>query len=107
MKVMSIAKVTPWQGAVPPTRNELVRKLTQEGLSGYEWSNEPGDVYAVHSHAYNKVIYVAEGHITFPLPDTLEELQLEPGDRLDLPSGVRHGARVGTQGVRCLEAHWT
>ena len=32
------------------------------------------------------------------------DYQLTPGDRLDLPPRVEHGAIVGRQGVTCLEA---
>jgi quercetin dioxygenase-like cupin family protein len=98
-------KVTSWPGTTSPTRADIERAIASEGLSAYAWSNGPGDVYGVHSHTYNKVIYVVEGSITFTLPDRSEEVQLERGDRLDLPAGVRHGARVGSQGVMCLEAH--
>jgi quercetin dioxygenase-like cupin family protein len=99
--------VIPVQGDSLPSRSDVTRKLAEEGLSGYEWSNAPGDVYGVHSHNYNKVIYVVEGSITFTLPDSSEQVNLERGDRLDLPAGVRHGALVGKRGVKCLEAHWT
>jgi quercetin dioxygenase-like cupin family protein len=102
-----MGRMTRWPGSSPPSRAEIERALASDGLTGYEWSNGPGDTYGVHSHQYNKVIYVVEGSITFTLPNTTEEVHLEPGDRLDLPAGVRHGANVGTKGVRCLEAHWT
>jgi quercetin dioxygenase-like cupin family protein len=98
-------KATPWPGTTSPTRADIERALSSEGLSAYSWSNGPGDVYGVHSHTYNKVIYCVSGSITFSLPDMAEEVLLERGDRLDLPAGVRHGARVGSQGVLCLEAH--
>ena len=41
-----------------------------QGLQPYGWSNRAGDTYAPHSHAYDKVIYVVEGSITFYLPET-------------------------------------
>jgi cupin superfamily acireductone dioxygenase involved in methionine salvage len=62
-------------------------------------------VYASHSHTYDKVIYVLSGGITFGLVDSLTELQMGPGDRLDLPAGITHDARVSPHGVVCLEAH--
>jgi len=39
------------------------------------------------------------------LPTRHETLNLKTGDRLDLPSGIRHSAVVGPEGVTCLEAH--
>ncbi len=79
--------------------------MVDEGLSPYSWSNRPHDIYAAHTHSYNKVIYVAQGSITFGLPELGKQVTLKPGDRLDLPAGTLHDAQVGAQGVICLEAH--
>jgi quercetin dioxygenase-like cupin family protein len=79
--------------------------MGREGLHPYSWSNGPGDVYAPHSHDYDKVIYVVSGSIAFGLPLENREIEMRPGDRLDLPGGIVHDARVGPQGVLCLEAH--
>ncbi|MDQ7030941.1 MAG: hypothetical protein Q9O62_14800 [Ardenticatenia bacterium] len=48
---------------------------------------------------------MVRGSITFHLPESGEDLTLGPGDRLDLPAGIRHAATVGPEGVVCLEAH--
>lgn len=85
--------------------SELSRRLTGEGLSSSSWSNGPGDRYGAHDHEYDKVVVVAEGSIRFGLPDAGEQVDLAAGDRLDLPTGVRHDAVVGPAGVVCLEAH--
>ncbi len=98
-------QVTPWKGAAAPTEQELLALFEREGLRPYRWGNAPGDVYGVHTHPYHKVIYVVRGSITFHLPDLGEDVLLRPGDRLDLPAGVRHAATVGPEGVTCLEAH--
>ena len=98
-------KVDAWQGDSPPSEIEIRRLLGEQGLSGYRWSNGPGDVYGAHSHPYHKVIYVLQGSITFTLPEIDEQVTLDSGDRLDLPAGVVHEAVVGQQGVICLEAH--
>lgn len=79
--------------------------MTNEGLDPYSWSNGPGDVYSAHSHSYDKVIYVVQGSITFGLPELNQSLTLKAGDRLDLPAGVVHNAKVGSEGVVCLEGH--
>lgn len=98
-------QVTPWKSERPPTRDELWRLMTDEGLSPYAWSNGPLDVYAAHTHGYDKVIYVVSGSITFGLPALERNLTLFPGDRLDLPGGTLHDAQVGSDGVVCLEGH--
>ena len=67
--------------------------------------NGPGDRYAPHEHGYDKVLVVAAGSIRFGLPGRGETVDLEVGDRLDLPAGTVHDAIVGPDGVTCLEAH--
>ncbi len=98
-------RVTRWDGGDPPTEAALLRLYEAEGLRPYRWSNAPGDGYAAHAHPYHKVIVVVRGSITFGLPETGESVTLQAGDRLDLPSGVRHDATVGPEGVVCLEGH--
>jgi mannose-6-phosphate isomerase-like protein (cupin superfamily) len=98
-------RVTPWADSVHPTQSMLWRLMSDEGLNPYSWSNGPHDVYAAHSHSYDKVIYVVEGSITFGLPELGQQLILKPGDRLDLPAHIIHDAHIGGQGVVCLEAH--
>jgi len=94
-----------WQEPTPPSEAELRQIYRQEGLNPYAWSNAPHDTYATHSHGYHKVLFVLRGSITWILPDTNQEIETRPGDRIDLPAGVRHAARVGAEGVTCLEAH--
>jgi quercetin dioxygenase-like cupin family protein len=78
--------------------------FAREGLRPHRWSNGPGDVYAPHRHGYHKVLYCLRGSIVFELPASAVTLELAPGDRLDLPPGVQHGAVVGPNGVTCIEA---
>jgi len=101
----SSVHVTSWSFPQPATEQAIRKLLTAEGLDPYSWSNGPGDVYSAHSHTYNKVIYVVRGSITFGLPGENRKIDLNPGDRLDLPAGVAHDAIVGQSGVLCLEAH--
>jgi len=102
---MNTPLVTPWTESHLPNQPTLWHFMVEEGLSPYSWSNGPHDMYAAHSHSYNKVIYVVQGSIIFGLPDLGTRLALKAGDRLDLPAGVVHDAVVGSQGVVCLEAH--
>jgi mannose-6-phosphate isomerase-like protein (cupin superfamily) len=69
------------------------------------WSNGPGDRYAAHDHAYDKVLVIASGTIRFGLGNDAQHVDLAVGDRLDLPAGTSHDAVVGPSGVTCLEAH--
>jgi quercetin dioxygenase-like cupin family protein len=97
--------VQEWEREESPSKQKIRRMMAEEGLSPYQWSNAPGDVYGAHSHNYHKVIYVVEGSITFGLPERGEKVPLQTGDRLDLPAGIRHDAVVGPNGVVCLEGH--
>jgi quercetin dioxygenase-like cupin family protein len=83
----------------------LVARLRAEGLDASAWGNGPGDRYAPHEHAYDKVLVVAAGSIRFGLPERGDAADLAVGDRLDLPAGTVHDAAVGPDGVTCLEAH--
>jgi quercetin dioxygenase-like cupin family protein len=83
---------------------DLEARLGAEGLDPGRWSNEPGDRYPAHEHSYDKVIVVERGSITFRL-GTGEAVELQTGDRLELPAGTVHDALVGPAGVSCLEAH--
>ena len=83
---------------------ELEERLRAEGLDPGRWSNGPGDRYAAHDHAYDKVIVVENGSITFGLGPG-PAVDLDRGDRLELPAGTVHEALVGATGVSCLEAH--
>ena len=84
---------------------DVAARLRGEGLDPSPWSNGPGDRYAAHEHAYDKLISVEAGSITFGLPSSGESVELAAGDRLELPAGTTHDARVGSAGVTCWEAH--
>jgi quercetin dioxygenase-like cupin family protein len=82
-------------------RMDLMARLREEADGCYSWSDEPGDVYAEHSHSYEKVLYCVAGSITFTLTD--REIRLGPGDRMVLAPRTVHGAVVGADGCTCIE----
>lgn len=96
--------VTPWDRLEQPSEEAVYRKMVDEGLQPYRWTNDPGDVYPAHRHPYHKVVYVVRGSIRFEL-STGRLIDLTAGDRLDMPAGTQHSAVVGPEGVVCLEAH--
>jgi len=94
------------------TEGALVAGLAAEGTVAPSdpvpvstWSNGPGDRYAAHRHDYDKVLLATRGSIVFELAEATQEVELQAGDRLDLPAGTLHGAHVGRHGVSCAEAH--
>jgi len=86
----------------PPSREEIEARFEQEGLRPHQWGNAPGERYGWHSHSYHKVLYCLTGSIVFHTEEG--DLELEPGDRMDLEPGTEHAATVGPDGVRCMEA---
>jgi quercetin dioxygenase-like cupin family protein len=97
-------EILRWAEAAPPEEAALRAQMQAEGLAPSRWSNGPGDVYAVHSHRYTKVLACVQGSICFTLPDSGASIDLAPGDTMILPAGTRHGALVGPVGVVCIEA---
>jgi quercetin dioxygenase-like cupin family protein len=97
--------ITRWQEALAPTEHSIQQKIRAENLRGDTWSNAPFDEYRAHTHSYDKILYVLSGSITWILPQTQQEIETRAGDRIALPRGTVHAARVGAQGVRCFEAH--
>jgi uncharacterized protein YjlB len=97
-------ELTRWPHDKPPSHSELDAVLRRENLSPSWWSNGSGDRYSAHSHAYNKVLFCADGSITFRIEPGETDYELHRGDRLDIPRGTSHAAVVGTSGVTCVEA---
>jgi quercetin dioxygenase-like cupin family protein len=98
-------RVLKWQEPQPPTESNIQAKIRAENLRGYTWSNGPLDEYSAHTHAYDKILYVLSGSIIWILLQTNEQIETRAGDRIALPRGTVHAARVGAQGVVCFEAH--
>ncbi|HEY8173070.1 MAG TPA: cupin domain-containing protein [Dehalococcoidia bacterium] len=82
----------------------VLAAVEAERLSPHRWLNAPGDVYAAHRHAYHKVLFCLRGSITFHLVGEGDDIELLPGDRLDIEPRTPHAATVGPRGVECIEA---
>src|SRR5215218_5340647 len=48
-----------WRDSDAPTEATVGRRLREEGVVPYAWSNGPGDRYAGHDHGYDKVLMCA------------------------------------------------
>jgi mannose-6-phosphate isomerase-like protein (cupin superfamily) len=97
-------KIIRWRGGQHPTYQAITQKMQEEGLRPYTWSNGPNFRYAARSHGQNKVLYCVEGSLEVVLPDINQSIVLRPGDRVDLPRGVRHLAIIGPRGAQCVES---
>ena len=84
-------------------RRSALEAFRAEGCSAPRaWSNGPGDAYGRHSHGHHKVLFCLDGSVTFHLDEV--DIELGPGDRLDIGPGTEHGATVGPNGCSCVEA---
>jgi hypothetical protein len=93
-----------WRGAQHPTFQAITKQMEAEGLRPYAWSNGPNFRIAVRSHGYTKVMYCVEGSLEIIFPDVNQNVLLRPGDRLELPRGLRHATIIGPNGARCVES---
>jgi mannose-6-phosphate isomerase-like protein (cupin superfamily) len=100
---MDQIQVQRWHGGQHPSLANITRILQDEGLRPYISQNNPNTRQAVRSHGYDKVLYVLDGALEIILPDSNQRLVLRSGDRLNVPSGVRHGT-ICHRSVTCIEA---
>jgi hypothetical protein len=101
---ISDIRVIRWRGGQHPSYNTISQKMQEEGLRPYAWSNGPNFRYTPRSHGYCKVLYCIEGSLEVILPDVNQSVVLRPGDRMELPRGVRHATIIGPRGAQCLES---
>ena len=82
-------------------KEALKEKLLKEGfVNVYEWHDEPGVEYRSHSHKGAVAFYILEGSVSFRFRD--KEVELKSGNRIDVPVGEEHSARVGSDGCTFL-----
>lgn len=81
------------------TEAEAKQTLVREGFAEvYVWEDGPGAVYGDHTHATLSAHIVVRGDIT--LVQGCVATTYGPGERVDVPAGAVHSARVGPRGYR-------
>lgn len=94
-------QIVKWEKPVPPTEQEAEARLHQDGYDSFRWYDVPGASYPRHRHNQDECLWILQGEIIFTVEKT--DYPLKPGDRLLLPSGIAHTARVpGPLGVTYL-----
>lgn len=96
-----------WSGGQHASKSAVAKILESEGLRPFTWDNPPNFVYPVRTHGYVKTLVVLSGTLEVSFPDLNIAHRLGQGDRIDIPSGLRHGVTVGKRGVGCMEANRT
>jgi quercetin dioxygenase-like cupin family protein len=89
-----------WSGHGTPVGREINQRLVDEGFEVSRWRDEADARYEAHAHDHDESLWVIEGEIVFGIGG--REYPLGPGDRLMLPAGTVHTARVGRQGADYL-----
>lgn len=93
-----------WQKSKPPGEAELRYVMLADGMDPKRWSHLAGEGHPAHSHEYHTAIYCVEGAMTFTILDeNNRRIDMHPGDRLEIPAGVRHVAVAGADGGAYLE----
>lgn len=85
--------VKRWDPAAGPLQLSTLRTaLEREGFTTAWWSEVPGKHVPQHEHPFPEARWVLSGFLRVFVGDDVVELG--PGDRLDLPSGTKHGFEV-------------
>lgn len=86
-----------------PGGHDVASRFTAWGLEPRSWSSPPGDTFDWHDHPRHKILFCVRGSITFHGREG-EDIELRPGDRLDIEARTQHAATIGPEGVECTEA---
>jgi hypothetical protein len=95
------AAVERYDGTAPG-EEEIAARMRAEDLSPHGWGNGSAIATAGTSTATKKVLYCVRGRIVFHTVGG--DIELGPGDKMVLQPHTAHGATVGAEGVRCIEA---
>lgn len=76
---------------------DRINLLKQEGFAHvYEWTDKPNTEYSEHSHKGKVSFYITKGNILMNI-DGIHTM-VRTGDRMNVPVGVPHTAKVGPEG---------
>ena len=80
---------------------QLEKQLHSEGFHRtYSWQDGPGAFYPDHTHAMETAHIILEGEMM--LTQSGETRTYKAGDRVDVPAGAIHSAKMGPRGCRYL-----
>lgn len=81
------------------TETEAMRTLEREGFARvYAWQDSPGAVYGDHTHATLSAHIIIAGEMTLTQGGVTRTYGA--GERVDVPAGAVHSARMGPSGCR-------
>jgi mannose-6-phosphate isomerase-like protein (cupin superfamily) len=81
--------------------SDLRKQLAAEGFAHtYVWQDGPHAFYSDHRHPGLTAHIILDGEMTLTCGGKSETFRV--GDRLDVPAGAVHSAKMGPQGCRYL-----
>lgn len=96
-----------WSRDYESSEEELMQFFISKKIEPVRWNGAEHEVYANHSHDYDKKLWCAEGSIKFVITSGKgvrdQIFSLQPGDALDIPAGTAHSALAGISGCVCYE----
>ncbi|MEO2068642.1 MAG: cupin domain-containing protein [Desulfurobacteriaceae bacterium] len=79
-------------------KDEVLKILKKEEYTNlFVWYDPPNTTYDWHTHPFDEVRWIIDGEIT--IGTEREVVTLYPGDKMNVPAGTRHFAKVGNEGV--------
>jgi quercetin dioxygenase-like cupin family protein len=77
------------------------RQLEEEGFETlYVWEDGPGAFYSDHKHLGESAHIILQGEMTLTMQGSSRTYRV--GDRVDVPGGAAHSAKMGSMGCRYL-----
>lgn len=86
-------RVERWNGSETPDAGELIKRLSDEGYSVFQWTDSAGAVYPDHQHGDHQSHWIISGTLELKVGG-YGVVVLNPGDRDFMPAGTVHSARV-------------
>lgn len=86
-------RVERWNGSEPPDAEELMKKMSDEGYSVFQWTDAAGAVYTDHEHGDDQSHWIISGTLELKVRGH-GIVVLNAGDRDFMPAGMAHSARV-------------
>ena len=82
-----------WDSRLGPLQLGTLRRVLEgEGMVTAWWSDVPGTTVPTHAHTFPETRWVLEGFLRVTAGS--DEVELGPGDRLDLPPNLPHATEV-------------
>lgn len=92
-----------WSKAYESAEEELVQLLNMKNIDAEAWTAEADQVFEPSVYALDRRLWCAEGSISIT-PAGGKTVSLQPGDTLDIPAYLVHGAVAGINGAVCYES---